>query len=70
VRALELLAGAEKLWPDFPLVFQYRANVAYLMGDYSTALVALERAAALEPDNVAVRTNLERLRRKIAQPGG
>ena len=69
-RALELLADAERLWPDFPLVFQYRANVAYLMGDLEAALAALERAAALEPDNVAVRTNLERLRRKVAQPGG
>jgi len=69
-RALELLAEAERLWPECPLVFQYRANVAYLMGDLPGAVAALERAAALEPDNVAVRTNLERLRRKIAQPGG
>jgi len=69
-RALELLAEAERLWPDCPLVFQYRANVSYLMGDLEAALAALERASALEPDNVAVRTNLERLRRKIAQPGG
>ena len=54
----------------FPLVFQYRANIAYLMGDLPAAIAALERAAALEPDNVAVRTNLERLRRKAAEPGG
>jgi tetratricopeptide (TPR) repeat protein len=70
VRALELLAEAERLWPDCPLVFQYRGNVAYLMGDLPAALAALERAAELEPDNVAVRTNLERLRRKLAEPGG
>jgi Flp pilus assembly protein TadD len=38
------------------------------MGDLEAALGALERAAELEPDNVAVRTNLERLRRRIAQP--
>lgn len=69
-RALELLAEAERLWPECPLVFQYRANVAYLMGDLQAALDALERAAALEPDNVAVRTNLERLRRKLAESGG
>ena len=69
-RALELLAEAERLWPDCPLVFQYRGNVAYLMGDLPAALAALERAAALEPDNLAVRTNLERLRRKTDQPGG
>ena len=69
-RALELLAEAEQLWPDCPLVFQYRANVAYLMGDHLAALAALERAAALEPDNAAVRANLERLRRKLAPPGG
>jgi tetratricopeptide (TPR) repeat protein len=69
-RALELLAEAERLWPDCPLVFQYRANVAYLMGDLEAALAALERAAELEPDNVAVRTNLERLRRKLTAPAG
>lgn len=69
-RALDLLAEAERLWPDCPLVFQYRANVTYLMGDLEAAISALERAAALEPGNVAVRTNLERLRRRLAAAGG
>ena len=68
-RALELLAEAEQLWPDLPLVYQYRANVCYLMGDPKGALAALERAAELEPDNMAVRANLERLRRKLAEHG-
>jgi len=68
-RALALLEEAEGLWPDCPMVFQYRANVDYLMGDLPAAVKALERAAALEPDNVAVRTNLERLRRKLEESG-
>ena len=66
-RALDLLAEAERLWPELPLVFQYRANVAYLMGDHEAAIEALERAAELEPDNVAVRSNLERLCRSVAE---
>jgi hypothetical protein len=58
------------LWPECPPVFQHTASFAYLMGGLPPALVVLERAAELESDHVAVRTNLERLRRKIAQPGG
>jgi tetratricopeptide (TPR) repeat protein len=65
--ALELLDRAERQAPDFVLVYQYRANVAYLMGDREAAAAALEKALALEPDNALFRENLRRLRQP---PGG
>jgi Flp pilus assembly protein TadD/arylsulfatase A-like enzyme len=61
-RALERLAAAERLAPELALVCQYESNVAYLAGDRSRAVRALERCLALEPDNALFRTNLERLR--------
>jgi hypothetical protein len=48
------------------VVFQNRANVAYLMGDHPGAVRALRRALALEPDNELFRRNLEQLERKAA----
>jgi Type I phosphodiesterase / nucleotide pyrophosphatase/Tetratricopeptide repeat len=48
--------------PDYVLVYQYRSNVAYLMGDRAAAIAALERALELEPDNALFRVNLEGLR--------
>jgi hypothetical protein len=42
-------------------VYQYRANVAFLMGDRDTARKALQRGLELEPDNALFRTNLQRL---------
>lgn len=59
--ALTLLDRAEEIAPNYSLVFQYRANVAYLMGDRSAAAAALERALELEPDNALFRENLNRL---------
>ena len=44
------------------LIYQYRSNVAYLMGDHETAITAPEKALELEPGNALFRTNLERLK--------
>ncbi len=60
--AWRLLDEAARIAPDYPLVYQYRANVAFLRGDRSAAIAALERALALDPENVLYRGNLERLR--------
>ena len=60
--ASELLDQAERIAPEFALVYQYRSNVDYLRGDRAGAIAALERALELEPDNALFRTNLERLR--------
>jgi len=59
--ALTLLDHAEAIAPQYSLVFQYRSNVAYLMGDRDAAIAALERALELEPDNALFRENLTRL---------
>ncbi len=61
-QAIKLLDQAEEMAPELPLVFQYRANVAYLMGDKQAAIAALEKAIQLEPDNIFYRENLKRLR--------
>jgi tetratricopeptide (TPR) repeat protein len=60
--AMRLLDDAVRIAPDYPLLHQYRANIAFLQGDRAAAIAALERAAALEPSNVLYRGNLERLR--------
>jgi predicted AlkP superfamily phosphohydrolase/phosphomutase/Flp pilus assembly protein TadD len=64
-QALKLLDQAESMAPELPLIFQYRANVAYLMGDKKAAIAALERAIQLEPDNILYRENLKRLRESV-----
>jgi Flp pilus assembly protein TadD/predicted AlkP superfamily pyrophosphatase or phosphodiesterase len=60
--ATRLLDTAQELAPDLPMVYDYRANVAYLMGDIDAAIDALERALELEPENAKARKNLEALR--------
>jgi predicted AlkP superfamily phosphohydrolase/phosphomutase/Flp pilus assembly protein TadD len=60
--AMSRLAEAEKAAPKYALVYQYRSNVAYLMGDVPGAIRALEKGLALEPDNALFRTNLQRLK--------
>lgn len=60
--AIRLLAEAEKVAPHFVLIYQYRSNVAYLMGDQAGAVAALEKGLEIEPDNALFKTNLERLR--------
>ena len=59
--AWELLEEAAETAPSFPLVYQYRANVAYLRGDRAGAIEALQRAIELDPDNALYRENLKRL---------
>jgi tetratricopeptide (TPR) repeat protein len=66
--AMKILAEAARVAPRFALVQQYRANVAYLMGDKPTAKAALQRALELEPDNALYRENLRRLEKDDAQP--
>ena len=56
------LAEAERIAPDYVLVYQYQSNVAYLMKDRGAAIAALEKALALEPDNALFQANLEWLR--------
>jgi predicted AlkP superfamily phosphohydrolase/phosphomutase/Flp pilus assembly protein TadD len=58
----KLLDDAMRIAPDYALLHQYRANIAFLKGDRAGAIAALERAVALAPGNVLYRSNLERLR--------
>jgi len=63
--AMAKLDEAQRIAPRFALVFQYRANVAYLMGDKAAAVEALEKGLEIEPDNALFKENLRRLK----QPG-
>jgi tetratricopeptide (TPR) repeat protein len=60
--AARLLEDAEKLAPNYVIIYQYRANVAYLSGDKRGAIRALERALELDPGNQLFRANLARLK--------
>jgi tetratricopeptide (TPR) repeat protein len=59
--ANRLLDEAARRAPRYVLVYQYRANVAYLSGDRKAAVEALREALKIEPDNALFRKNLERL---------
>ena len=63
------LDEAERAAPSYALVHQYRANVAFLMGDTDAAIAAMEKAVQLEPDNALYRINLDRLRSSGAGEG-
>jgi predicted AlkP superfamily phosphohydrolase/phosphomutase/Flp pilus assembly protein TadD len=65
--AKRLLDAAEKLAPNYVIIHQYRANVAYLSGDRAGAIRALERALQIEPGNALFQTNLARLREASAK---
>jgi predicted AlkP superfamily phosphohydrolase/phosphomutase/Flp pilus assembly protein TadD len=67
--ARRLLDAAEKVAPNYVIVHQYRANVAYLSGDRNGAIRALERALQLDPGNALFETNLARLREAGAAKG-
>jgi predicted AlkP superfamily phosphohydrolase/phosphomutase/Flp pilus assembly protein TadD len=67
--ASKLLDQAEKAAPNYVLVYQYRANVAYLAGDKATAVRALEHALTLDPTNMLYQTNLQRLKETQAARG-
>ncbi|HKV09889.1 MAG TPA: alkaline phosphatase family protein [Thermoanaerobaculia bacterium] len=60
------LNEAARIAPRYALVYQYRANVAWLQGDEKGAVADLERALQLEPDNALYRENLRRLKEKGA----
>ncbi len=60
--AMRLLDQAEAEAPAYVLTYQYRSNVAYLMGDVAAAIAALEKGLEFEPDNALFETNLERLK--------
>lgn len=64
--ALQLLDQAAETAPDYVLVYQYRSNVGYLMGQPAVAAEALEKALELEPDNVLFRRNLEQIRQQMS----
>jgi len=66
--AMQTLDEAERLAPRYALVHQYRANVAFLMGDRERAKAALRQALAIEPDNALFRSNLQRLEDQPATP--
>lgn len=68
--AMRLLEEAEGEAPGYVLIYQYRSNVAYLMGDTETGIAALEKALELEPDNALFRKNLERLKNEASKAGG
>lgn len=59
--AMKKLDEAAGIAPRYALIYQYRSNVAYLMGDTATAIAALKRGLELEPDNALFRENLKRL---------
>ncbi len=67
--ALRLLDAAEQAAPGYVLVYQYRSNVAYLMGDLPLGIAALEKALEIEPDNALFERNLERLKNQAASGG-
>ena len=59
--AMKKLDEAARAAPRYALIYQYRSNVAYLMGDRSAAVAALQKGLELEPDNALFRENLKRL---------
>ena len=61
--ARRLVDEAVAAAPDYPLVYQYSANVAFLAGDRAAAIAALEKGIELEPGNALFRQNLRYLER-------
>jgi tetratricopeptide (TPR) repeat protein len=59
--ASELLDQAMSVAPDYALLYQYRSNVDYLLGDREGAMRALRRGMELDPDNALFRQNLRNL---------
>jgi tetratricopeptide (TPR) repeat protein len=60
--AMLRLDEAVRIAPGYALVYQYRANVSFLMGDVPGAIKALERALELDPGNALFEKNLAHLR--------
>jgi tetratricopeptide (TPR) repeat protein len=59
--ALRHLEEAERLAPRFPVIFQYRSNIHFLMGDEAAAVDALRAGLRAVPGDVLFRENLRRL---------
>lgn len=59
--AMARLDEAQRVAPGFAMIYQYRSNVAYLMGDRKAAIQALEKGLQIEPDNALFKENLKRL---------
>ncbi len=64
--AMKLLERAEEVAPEYVIVLQFKANVAYLAGDLDAAQKALEKALAIEPDNALLRNNLQQINARRA----
>ena len=56
------LDEATRIAPKLPILYQYRANVAYLKGDTAAAAAALEQGLKVDPGNALFAENLKRLR--------
>ena len=59
--AMRKLDEAKRVAPRYALIYQYRSNVAYLMGDREAAIAALKHGLELDPDNALFSENLKRL---------
>ena len=66
--AMRKLDEAQTIAPRFGLIYQYRSNVAYLMGDRDAAIAALKTGLEIEPDNALFRENLKNLQNPPQQP--
>ena len=67
--AMQKLDEAQRTAPRYALVYQYRSNVAYLMGDPKAAIEALKKGLELEPDNALFRENLKNLLKQAEAVG-
>jgi tetratricopeptide (TPR) repeat protein len=61
------LDEAARAAPKLALLYQYRANVAYLKGDRAAAIAALKQGLRLEPGNALFQENLRRLEQAEAR---
>ncbi len=66
--AAQKLDEAARIAPKLPLLYQYRANVAYLRGDTAGAIAALEQGLRMDPGNALFAENLKRLRQAPPPP--
>ena len=65
---MKKLDEAERIAPRYTLIYQYRSNVAYLMGDRAAAVAALKKGLEIEPDNALFKENLRRLQQQVPRP--
>ncbi len=60
-KALQVLAEAERINPDFAMTYVYRGNVFEVTGDPQRAAQQYQRALELEPTNELARAGMTRL---------